>query len=146
MDILCIKSGKCIFLQLELPKTKVTYDIVLGIIYHGWKYTTLSDYIAFGMHYVVCIGIPYCHITMSFDHLVCFFDNLICLFLKHTRWLEFICNIVLTWTSFPSHITFLDSTFGLVWYGWNSNLCSHASHHYFCHNNYVPYSKDHSSE
>ncbi len=63
--------------------------------------------IASGMWHVVSIGIPYAyHMTMSHDPVVCIFDNVECIpfWKKHTRWLEFICKLVTTWTSVFSHL------------------------------------------
>ncbi len=31
--------------------------------------------IAYGMYDVLCIGIPYDHMTMSHNHLICFFEE-----------------------------------------------------------------------
>ncbi len=56
--------------------------------------SSIPHAIASAIHYVVCIDIPYGHMTMSHYHLICRFDHLVCLVAKkHIRWLEFICNL-----------------------------------------------------
>ncbi len=36
--------------------------------------------IAYGMHYVECIGIQHGHMTMSHDHMICLLDHVLFLF------------------------------------------------------------------
>ncbi len=36
--------------------------------------------IAYGMHYMVCIGIPHGYMTMSHDYVLCLVDHVVCLF------------------------------------------------------------------
>ncbi len=46
--------------------------------------------IAYNMHYVVCIGTPHGHATLSHDHVECLFDHAVCLFHKkayHMVWI-----------------------------------------------------------
>ncbi len=45
-----------------------------------------SHAIVYGIHYVVCIGIPHSHMAMSHDHMVCLFDDVV-FEKKHTTWL-----------------------------------------------------------
>ncbi len=39
---------------------------------------SISYAIAYGMQYVVCIGIPHGHMSMSHSHVLCHFDLVVC--------------------------------------------------------------------
>ncbi len=57
----------------------MTMTIVFGMLHYG-MFSNIPHAVASGMNYMVFIGIPYGHMTMSYEILVCLCDYLDSLF------------------------------------------------------------------
>ncbi len=102
--ICCLVSRVYIFHKAKMAGVSQSVDSSFPGPFSQIK--VLNDYAIVGriphaiyINWYVLSG-KYSHTLWSHDHLVCLFDCLVCLFEKrYTRWLEFIHNIVPTWTS-----------------------------------------------